>query len=123
MPQAIVRSRVWTLDQLEAVQRKPLQAELGGRSVPADHPALLLTKGGYLAFASTQPKKPDDAIQVITNANAQLSVIDPIQALHWFLSADEKSRTYLGNAHEKVQSLIDRIYNNLGYEKVAGRYL
>ena len=122
MPQAIVRSRVWTLDQLEAVQRKPLQAELGGRSVPADHPALLLTKGGYLAFASTQPKKPDDAIQVITNANAQLSVIDPIQALHWFLSADEKSRTYLGNAHEKVQSLIDRIYNNLGYEKVAGRY-
>ena len=121
MSQVQVKARLWMEEELQKVRRDPALAEILGAPIPARHPDMLLVQGGVLVFGSTQPKKIADAKAVFRGANAKLKVVDPIQILHWFLSADEVSRTYIGNAYEKAQSILTRIYDQLGYDTVAAR--
>lgn len=122
MPRATVTSRLWTETELQWVQENPTGVDQVGRPIPDHHNSLILPKGGILTFASTQPKKIDDAKKILGAMNANVTVIDPIEVLHWFLAADEVSKTFIGNAYEKAQSILDRVYGTLGYGKVAARF-
>ncbi len=73
--------------------------------------------GGVVSFGSTQPKKMKDANIVFRAERADLKVIRPETILSWFLSAEEASLTFTGNAYEKVEALLDRVYKTLGYDK------
>jgi len=118
---------MWTEERLrEATQEvlatgDPSLVRRYSQPIPENAPGLILPQGGKISFGSTQPKKPEDARKVFDDAKAKLDIVGPGSLLHWFLSAEETSLTFTGNAYEKVEAVLDRVYNTLGYEKfIAG---
>lgn len=77
--------------------------------------------GMELLFGSTQPKKADETAQILAHEKVKAGLRDAVVPLHWFLSADEVSRTFEGNSFEKVDSMLTRIYDQIGYEEVSRR--
>ncbi len=117
MRKPTVSNRLLTLQELDDVQRNPSRAYSAGEAIPADHPTLQFTRHAMIGLATTQPKKFTEMILPLENQNKNIKVINAIEWLRWWLSADEVSGSYLGNAYEKAQSLMDRIYGHIGYEK------
>lgn len=115
----------WSEAELKEIQLNPTLAQAENvLSIKRQNPRkgnINLPDGGVLYFASTQPKKFYEIEQIRRSTNAKLRLCDAIDILHWFHSADEQSKTYIGNAYEKAEAILDRIYNDLGYEKVATR--
>lgn len=81
----------------------------------------MFPNGMEMQFGSTQPKKADETGQIILHENMKAGLRDAVVPLHWFLSADEVSKTYEGNGFEKVESMMKRIYDQIGYEEVCKR--
>ncbi len=77
--------------------------------------------GIELLFGSTQPKKADETSQILRHEKSKAGVRDAVVPLHWFLSADEVSKTFEGNSFEKIDSMLTRIYDQIGYDTVAKR--
>ena len=77
--------------------------------------------GLEILFGSTQPKKSDESAQILEHEQVKAGLRDAVVPLHWFLSADEVSKTFEGNSHEKIDSMLVRIYDQLGYEEVCNR--
>ena len=77
--------------------------------------------GIELLFGSTQPKKADETSQILLHEKAKAGVKDAVIPLHWFLSADEISKTFEGNSFEKIDSMLTRIYDQIGYDEVCKR--
>lgn len=120
-PNTYSRVRVWTEDQLKLIQERPELASKMGRKPKKNDPALSLDRDAVLAFGSTQPKKFTEIHDAFSASLPDIKVIEATEFLHWFLSADETSGTYEGNAYEKIEKLIKRIYDDLGYEAVSAR--
>lgn len=118
-----VETKKWTEEQLRRVKNNPtLSTDFSLSAHISDgRPPLHFPTGCTVFFASTQPKKFYEIEQSRRYTNAHFKLGDAIDVLHWFHSADETSRTYLGNAYEKAESILDRIYDDLGYDKVAKR--
>jgi len=118
-----VETKRWTVEQLRRVKENPILATDFALSAntSSDSSPLCFTSGCTVFFASTQPKKFYEIEQSRRYTNAHFKLGDAIDVLHWFHSADETSKTYLGNAYEKAESILDRIYDDLGYDKVATR--
>jgi len=116
-------TRIWTEPNIRFAQRNPDAVNNSKLSKKAGQhvPALNLSEGGVLFFASTQPKKFYEIEQVLKHSASGLQLSDAIDVLHWFHSADETSKTYLGNAYEKAEAILDRIYEDIGYQQVAAR--
>lgn len=77
--------------------------------------------GLELLFGSTQPKKADETSQILLHEKVKAGVKDAVIPLHWFLSADEVSKTFEGNSFEKIDSMLTRIYDQIGYDEVCKR--
>lgn len=77
--------------------------------------------GMEIQFGSTQPKKADETSQIINHENNKAGLRDAVVPLHWFLSADEVSKTFEGNGFEKIDSMMTRIYDQIGYDEVVKR--
>lgn len=116
MRQPFVRSRILSVSQLEDIQKNPDRASQLGRPVPDGHHALHYPNGAVIGLATTQPKKFKEMIEPLRTRVENVKIINPVEWLGWWLSADEVSRTYVGNAYEKAQSIVDRIYNHIGYD-------
>lgn len=114
--QASVHRRLLTIEELDQVREYPDLAPRVGRTLSADHPGLYFPNGVTLGLATTQPKKLKEMTDPLSMRPEHVKVINPVEWLGWWLSADEVSHTYLGNAYEKAQSLIDRVYNHIGYD-------
>lgn len=113
-----VELRLFSEAELRIVKNDPSQLHLLGKEIDDNYKALKVgSNAPILALASTQPKKRMEVKAASQHTNAK--VIDAIDFLSWFLSADEVSHTYLGNAYEKLEHILDRIYNMVGYEKVS----
>ncbi len=112
-----VNSRLLTPLELERIQKVPSFAHTAGQSIPADHPTLRFTRHAQIGLATTQPKKFTEMILPLESQNKNVKVVNAIEWLRWWLSADEVSKSYMGNAYEKAESLMDRIYDHIGYEK------
>lgn len=80
-------------------------------------------KGMQMMFGSTQPKKSDETSQILLHRKLAAGVVQAVVPLHWFLSADEISRTFEGNTFEKVESMLDRVYDQVGYNVVCKRLI
>lgn len=117
--------RVYSEGDLQQIQKNPdllFQDKLGKNpDERAIIPGLHFPKGASLFFASTQPKKFYEIAEILRYSQADVKLYDAINLLHWFHSADEVSQTYVGNAYEKAESLLERIYDDLGYEEVSAR--
>ncbi len=118
-----VETKRWTEGQLRRVKTNPILATDFALSTNIDNDSnpLHFPSGCTVFFASTQPKKFYEIQQSRRYTNAHFQLGDAIDVLHWFHSADETSKTYLGNAYEKAESILDRIYDDLGYDKIAAR--
>ena len=79
--------------------------------------------GMEILFGSTQPKKADESGQILDHEKVKAGLRDAVVPLHWFLSADEISKTFEGNSFEKIDSMLVRIYEQIGYEEVSRRLL
>lgn len=97
----------------------------GGKDIDKDVRSLSGKKnfanGMELLFGSTQPKKADETSQILLHEKVRAGVKDAVIPLHWFLSADEISKTFEGNSFEKVESMLTRIYDQIGYDEVCKR--
>lgn len=82
---------------------------------------LRFAQGMELLFGSTQPKKADETAQILSHEKVKAGVRDAVVPLHWFLSADEVSKTFEGNSFEKIDSMLTRIYDQIGYDEVSKR--
>ena len=102
MPEMKLLSRVWTLEHLLEAQRRPLYTDLMGTELTREHSGLVLGPGGSVSYTSTQPKKSFVAEKIFTGLNADIEIRDPIPVVHWFLAADEKSESFIGDAHERA---------------------
>lgn len=91
------------------------------KDVSASARAAQFPHGIELLFGSTQPKKADETSQILMHEKAKAGVRDAVVPLHWFLSADEVSKTFEGNSFEKIDSMLTRIYDQIGYDTVAKR--
>lgn len=81
-------------------------------------------KNGMEAFlGSTQPKKTDDTQRIIEHEKFYAGLKEAVIPLHWFLSADEISRTFEGNTFEKIEIILDRIYEQIGYDEICKRQI
>lgn len=78
-------------------------------------------QGMEVLFGSTQPKKADETAQILAHEKVKAGVRDAVVPLHWFLSADEVSKTFEGNSFEKIDSMLTRIYDQIGYDEVCKR--
>lgn len=118
-----VETRILSEDQLKFLQENPEQVFTSDIGITDDPqiPQISLPSGGTLYFASTQPKKFYEIDKVLTYSRSRLKLRDAIDVFHWFHSADETSKTYIGNAYEKAEALLDRVYDDIGYEKFIGR--
>lgn len=114
--EASVKRRLLTIDELDQVRQNPDFAHEAGKVLPIHHPGLFFPNGAVLGLATTQPKKLKEMTDPLAARMENVKVINPVEWLGWWLSADEISHTYLGNAYEKAESLIDRVYNHIGYE-------
>lgn len=117
MRKPTVISRLLTLKELEAVQQYPSLAPTAGQSIPVNHPTLKFDRDAVIGLATTQPKKFMEMIQPLQRQNKSVKIVNAIEWMRWWLSAEEVSKSYMGNAYEKAQSLMDRIYDHIGYEK------
>ena len=117
--------QTWTEDQLRRVQDYPTYVlnptTIDFDQASNDHKPINLSNGGAIYFGSTQPKKFYEIEQALSANNADSRVKDVTNLLHWFHSADEVSQTYEGNAYEKIEALLDRIYDDIGIDKVRAR--
>ncbi|MCM2343737.1 MAG: LOG family protein [Alphaproteobacteria bacterium] len=91
------------------------------KTIAPSHKSQLFPQGMEMQFGSTQPKKADETGQIILHENMKAGLRDAVVPLHWFLSADEVSKTYEGNGFEKIESMMLRIYEQIGYEEVCKR--
>ncbi len=112
-----VISRLLTPPELERIQKVPLLAHSAGQSIPADHPTFRFSRHAAIGLATTQPKKFTEMILPVENQNKNIKIVNAIEWLRWWLSADEVSKSYMGNAYEKAESLMDRIYDHIGFDK------
>jgi predicted Rossmann-fold nucleotide-binding protein len=112
-----VQSRVLTLGELGMIQQKPELADQVGRPIPPHHPNLQFARQASLGLATTQPKKFLEMTMPLSVRTENVRIVNAIEWMRWWLSADEVSQSYLGNAYEKAQSLMERIYTHIGYEK------
>ncbi len=92
-----------------------------GKDVSPASRGLRFPQGLELLFGSTQPKKADETSKILAQEKAKAGVRDAVVPLHWFLSADEVSRTFEGNSFEKIDSMLTRIYDQIGYDEVCKR--
>lgn len=101
-----VETKIWTEEQLRRVKDNPVLATDFALSTNTDNSSFPLhfPNGCTIFFASTQPKKFYEIEQSKRYTNAHFQLGDAIDILHWFHSADETSKTYLGNAYEKAES-------------------
>jgi predicted Rossmann-fold nucleotide-binding protein len=118
MPEMKLLSREWSLEHLLEAKKRPLYTDLMGKKLTPGHAGLVLRPGGTWSYTSTQPKKPYVGNKILTSLNADIEIRDPIPIVGWFLSADEKSRSFIGNAFEKAEAFLNRV-EDLGYETVA----
>ncbi|MCE7886808.1 MAG: hypothetical protein DYH13_04800 [Alphaproteobacteria bacterium PRO2] len=118
MPGLILNSRIWPQDHLLWAKELYRDVDLLGMELKNGHSGLVLPHGGTVYYGSTQPKKHHDAKTILTVINADIEIRDLLEILHWYLAADEKSKTFIGNAYEKADLILTRIYEGLGYEKV-----
>lgn len=118
MPEMKLLSRVWPIEHLLEAKSRPLYTDLMGTKLTREYPGLVLGPGGSVSYTSTQPKKPFVAEKIFTGLNADIEMRDPIPVVHWFLAADEKSESFIGNAYEKAEALLNRV-DDLGYPNVA----
>lgn len=118
MPELILNSRIWPQDHLDWAKELYRDVDLLGHELKNGHSGLVLPHGGTVYYGSTQPKKPHDAKTIFTSINADIEIRDLLEILLWYLAADEKSKTFIGNAYEKADLILRRIYETLGYEKV-----
>ncbi|HEY0902098.1 MAG TPA: hypothetical protein VGD95_08245, partial [Micavibrio sp.] len=91
------------------------------KEVQPSRRGLHFQQGMELLFGSTQPKKADETAQILAHEKAKAGVRDAVVPLHWFLSADEVSKTFEGNSFEKIDSMLTRIYDQIGYDEVCKR--
>lgn len=113
-----VELRLFSEDELRAIKDDPSKLHSLGTEIDENYQGLKTFGGApILALASTQPKKRMEIEAASQHTN--LKVIDAIDFLSWFLSADEISHTYLGNAYEKLEHILNRVYDTMGYDKVA----
>lgn len=91
------------------------------KEVSASARAAHFPRGMELLFGSTQPKKADETSQILLHEKTKAGVKEAVIPLHWFLSADEVSKTFEGNSFEKVDSMLTRIYDDIGYDELCKR--
>ena len=117
MRHSFARVRVLTYDELELVKKNPGLANDIGHDLGPSEKTLETSGQATLALATTQPKKTKEITQPLSTRSENVRLISAVGALGWWISADEVSKSYLGNAFEKAESLLDRVYDDIGYEK------
>lgn len=111
-----VQSRLLTAEQLTQIQENPDLADQLGSPISPNHPTLTFKGQALLGLATTQPKKFPEMIKPLSTQTKDVKIVNAIEWLRWWLSADEVSRSYVGNAYEKAFSLIERVYSHIGYD-------
>lgn len=114
-----VRSRILTFEELKLVQQSPFLADSAGNPIPDKHVSLKFLSQAQLGLATTQPKKFMEMTLPVASQSKNVRIVNAIEWLSWWLSADETSRSYMGNAFEKLMSVADRIYDHMGYDQFA----